>query len=120
MQDESFVHQIEGAVLERVVDDAVAADLDVGSLQSLLQPANVQVGGHHLSRLADACREPAGDRATAGPDLQATPPLGGAETLEMAERDRIEQRGEGAKAIAGLERFIVEEIAGVAHRTPRH
>ena len=89
-----------------------------GAAQPLLQPANVEVGGHHVSRLADARREPTRHRTTARADLETTPPLGDAETFEVAERDRIEERRERAEPVARLERFVVEEIAGVAHTIP--
>ena len=33
----------------------------------------------------------------------------------MAERDRIEEGREGTEPVTGLERFVVEEIAGITH-----
>ena len=112
-EHESFVDEIEVSFGKRICDDAVPAHLDVRSPQPLLQPSGVEIGGQHVSRLADARREPTGDRPTAGADLETGPSLAHAETVEMPERDGIEERRERAEPGLSLERRVVEEIAGV-------
>ena len=88
-----------------------------GARESLLQPANVEIGGDHVARLTDACRQPARHGTTTGSDLQAAPPFGHTDIFQMAERDRIEERGERPEPVPGLERFVVEEILGIGHES---
>src|SRR5438445_613806 len=71
-EDEPGVDEIEGLRRQFVVNDVVAADLEV-PLTDPIHPTGIDVGDEHAPRIPHLGAQPAADRATPAADLQAAP-----------------------------------------------
>jgi hypothetical protein len=59
--------------VQRVIENVMLADLDVGKIE-LLQVRDVDIGGHDASGGTDTLSQPGHHRAPAGTDLKTAPP----------------------------------------------
>ncbi len=103
-EEEAAVHQVVVPVLERVVQDIVVTDFDVGPGQ-VAQEARIAVRGHDLSLRSHLPGEPARDRPVARANLETAPALAHAEPLQTTKGDGVrhllEQPEDDAAALIG-------------------
>jgi len=84
----------------------VDAHLDVGG--KVVEPARVDVDRHDAAGGPDSLRQPRGHRGSSGADLPAAACRADAEGVEVAERDRVEGRGQRGEALTGLRGGVVQ------------
>ena len=93
------MNEVELAVRQFVALNVVDVDGEVRTLE-LTQHRRVEIGRYDRSLGAHAVAEPRGDRATAGPDLQAPPPAIDAQRVEVLDRPTVERLLECVQALA--------------------
>lgn len=108
-EHEAGVDQIESGVGQRVGDDVVLDDLQVGRSVSG-NPTDVQVGSQHPAGCADLFGHPPSYRSAAGADLQAVPAGADAPGGQVGASQFVVAVLEPEEAARGLGCRIVEEV----------
>ncbi len=79
------------------MDDVMSSNYEIRPLQ-VIDEARVQVRGQNVAVWPDALREPGSYRPSSRAYLEAAPPLGDSQCLEMSDSPRIEAGLEGRKS----------------------
>jgi hypothetical protein len=110
-QERSLVHQVEGALLQRVGEDVVAPDLEL-AVAVIVDETEVQVGCQDAAAGADSLGQP--PRHAPGPaaNLQAAPARADAPVAEVAGRGAVERFLQGTQPGMLPVPGLIEDVAG--------
>ena len=113
-EDESGVHQVEGARFGRRIGGEVVPAYLIGSVR--VQPCRIDVGRQYVPGRTDGRGERLGDAAAAGPRLPTAPARPRSQAVEVRARHAVEQLGQCEESLARLGSRIVEKVAVVRGR----
>ena len=117
LQDGTRVRQVEGGLLQRVGQDVVLADVQVGPAVSVKE-TRVKIGGDDPAGAAHSLGQPQRDAARPESDLQAVPAVAHAQASQALLGVAVEQGFDPDQAIAFLLPALVKDVRVHARPSP--
>ena len=114
LQHEPLVDEVPRALRDRAGHHVELLHLELCAAV-VLEPSGVEVDGHHLPLGTDARGEPAGDRATTGPDLQAPVARPHPDAREVLDRDGVEASFQSIESSRRLGIRIAHQVRRLSH-----